>query len=262
MNENKIWHKYFDCLGITNSLITDTCRNVYNDNNKLVYQAKSEQYQVIQKQISKLKNIYKIAYEEHYKKQLKSYKTELPRITLPHIEYVNIVEQKAMQSILYTDENSENVSEILHFARVEREDDIHNQQATLEATKNYVKQKNIEIAKQINEIKNEILSIGLKCKITGNDIGDYFITTEISDIMSFLSSDKVRIKKCSGDTVRAYYHNIQKQEKLNFKTLVIHDNTELQINHNKRKERKDKRHDEIILFDENICVPHFHCYPF
>lgn len=262
MINTKNWHKYFDCLSATNALIHDVCTNVYNDNNKLIYQAQSEQYQTIQEQINKLKKTYKKAWEGHYKKQIKSYKTELPRITAPNIEYINIVEQQAMQSILYIHGNSENVSQLIHFARVEREDDLHNQQATPEATKEFVKQKNKEIAEKIYNIKNQILSIGLKCNVTGNDIGDYLITTQTNDIMQFLNTNKIRIKKCSGDTVRAYYHNKEKQEKLNFKMLVIHENTTLQTNNNKRKARKDKRQDEIVLFDKNICIPEFKCYPF
>ncbi|MBK2341745.1 hypothetical protein IBE33_09525, partial [Francisella philomiragia] len=233
-----------------NKYINDNAKLIYNDNNKLIYQAESLQYQEIEKYINNLKSLYKIAWESHYKKQIKSYKTELPRIVPADTNIININQQKALKSVLYNRKKCDDVKYTLLYRRLDDADD--------ESAKKWNKHK----IKYIKKRYEKILDAGLNCTLESDRYGHPHIYTKPIDIMDFLSIDKVRIKSYSGDTVRAYFDYQNKQQKLNFQALVVHENSILQVTDKARNARKDKRQDEIILFPDIDCDIQISCYPF
>lgn len=244
------WSDYFDFLNITNEFIKDNSELIYSDNNKLIYQAESTQYQEIEKFINNLKSLYKTAWETQYKKEIKSYKTELPRLVPADVNIININNQKGIKSILYNRDKCCDAKYILHYEKLKNSNDKNTQKIN---------------KKLINEIKEkhaQILSTGLNCILENDIYGHLNIYTSPADIMSFLNIEKVRIKSFSGDTVRAYFDYENKQQKLNFKTLVVHENSIIQVTDKVRKQRKDKRQDEIVLLSDIQCNMMFSCYPF
>jgi len=246
----KLWRDYFSYLDTTNEFIRDNSTLEYHDNNKLIYQAESLQYQEIKKYINNLKSLYKIAWESHYKKEIKLYKTELPRIVPADVNIININQQEGLKSVLYNREKCEDIKYTLHYEKLKNNDDESDEKI------------NKKLISSVRKVYKQILATGLNCTFEGDRYGHPHIYTTPADIMKFLSVDKIRLKSFSGDTVRAYFDYQNKQQKLNFQTLIIHENSILQVTDKIRKTRKDKRQDEIILLSDIQCKIQFLCYPF